>query len=199
MIVFFFFQAEDGIRDWNCDWSSDVCSSDLAPAGRSPPGTACRGAGLLAEGLPVREIGRRPGLDRKTAGKSPVAPARRNCWSRPPTGLASSTRSAPTSTSGGTTASRTPPSCAPNCRPRAGKAAFGGLPIAEQFRPAGGQTRAAKTPQPAPAPAAPPPPKPAGWLITRPDHLDETSAAHLDQVLARSPGWPPPPPGPAQR
>src|SRR5438270_4435245 len=26
---FFFFQAEDGIRDFDCDWSSDVCSSDL--------------------------------------------------------------------------------------------------------------------------------------------------------------------------
>src|SRR5207249_9634216 len=26
---FFFFQAEDGIRDRNVDWSSDVCSSDL--------------------------------------------------------------------------------------------------------------------------------------------------------------------------
>src|SRR6185369_17654976 len=26
---FFFFQAEDGIRDFKCDWSSDVCSSDL--------------------------------------------------------------------------------------------------------------------------------------------------------------------------
>src|SRR5215203_6375152 len=26
--AFFFFQAEDGIRDWR-DWSSDVCSSDL--------------------------------------------------------------------------------------------------------------------------------------------------------------------------
>src|SRR3954465_14057928 len=23
-----FFQAEDGIRDYRCDWSSDVCSSD---------------------------------------------------------------------------------------------------------------------------------------------------------------------------
>ena len=51
VFLFFFFQAEDGIRDWsvtgvqtcvfffkqktayeirNCDWSSDVCSSDLA-------------------------------------------------------------------------------------------------------------------------------------------------------------------------
>src|SRR5574340_1352184 len=27
---FFFFQAEDGIRDLLVDWSSDVCSSDLA-------------------------------------------------------------------------------------------------------------------------------------------------------------------------
>src|SRR5207302_3942230 len=28
--LFFFFQAEDGIRDFSRDWSSDVCSSDLA-------------------------------------------------------------------------------------------------------------------------------------------------------------------------
>src|SRR5210317_1931354 len=28
-VCFFFFQAEDGIRDSECDWSSDVCSSDL--------------------------------------------------------------------------------------------------------------------------------------------------------------------------
>jgi len=27
--MFFFFQAEDGIRDIGRDWSSDVCSSDL--------------------------------------------------------------------------------------------------------------------------------------------------------------------------
>src|SRR3712207_7570079 len=27
-VCYFFFQAEDGIRDWR-DWSSDVCSSDL--------------------------------------------------------------------------------------------------------------------------------------------------------------------------
>src|SRR3712207_6867735 len=30
-VIFFFFQAEDGIRDWR-DWSSDVCSSDLSTA-----------------------------------------------------------------------------------------------------------------------------------------------------------------------
>src|SRR5438270_12869692 len=29
--VIFFFQAEDGIRAFDCDWSSDVCSSDLRP------------------------------------------------------------------------------------------------------------------------------------------------------------------------
>src|SRR2546430_3827884 len=28
--MFFFFQAEDGIRDLTVTWSSDVCSSDLA-------------------------------------------------------------------------------------------------------------------------------------------------------------------------
>src|SRR5258706_9372805 len=28
-VFFFFFQAEDGIRDLVSDWSSDVCSSDL--------------------------------------------------------------------------------------------------------------------------------------------------------------------------
>src|SRR3712207_536311 len=32
-LVFFFFQAEDGIRDNWRDWSSDVCSSDLREAG----------------------------------------------------------------------------------------------------------------------------------------------------------------------
>src|SRR6266853_3668 len=29
MFLFFFFQAEDGIRDLTVTWSSDVCSSDL--------------------------------------------------------------------------------------------------------------------------------------------------------------------------
>src|SRR5438445_2561130 len=29
LVFFFFFQAEDGIRDNWRDWSSDVCSSDL--------------------------------------------------------------------------------------------------------------------------------------------------------------------------
>src|SRR5205085_7940349 len=29
ILIFFFFQAEDGIRDLTVTWSSDVCSSDL--------------------------------------------------------------------------------------------------------------------------------------------------------------------------
>src|SRR6266571_52399 len=33
----FFFQAEDGIRDLTCDWSSDVCSSDLCGRAACPP------------------------------------------------------------------------------------------------------------------------------------------------------------------
>src|SRR5690349_21999580 len=36
IFFFFFFQAEDGIRDPLRDWSSDVCSSDLQ-AGREEP------------------------------------------------------------------------------------------------------------------------------------------------------------------
>src|SRR6266566_7022301 len=38
---FVFFQAEDGIRDLQGDWSSDVCSSDLVPrSGCCPPAVA---------------------------------------------------------------------------------------------------------------------------------------------------------------
>src|SRR5437867_9783977 len=38
IFVFFFFQAEDGIRDRTVTWSSDVCSSDLACPGSDPSG-----------------------------------------------------------------------------------------------------------------------------------------------------------------
>src|SRR6266481_10104303 len=30
--IFFFFSSRRRHTRWNCDWSSDVCSSDLAPA-----------------------------------------------------------------------------------------------------------------------------------------------------------------------
>src|SRR5689334_24570542 len=38
-IVFFFFSSRRRHTRWNCDWSSDVCSSDLelAPAGGTLP------------------------------------------------------------------------------------------------------------------------------------------------------------------
>src|SRR3712207_7220439 len=48
MYVFFFFQAEDGIRDWR-DWSSDVCSSDLTTGTAvSPPVGSSVAAGQSA-------------------------------------------------------------------------------------------------------------------------------------------------------
>src|SRR5689334_24158848 len=31
-VFFFFFSSRRRHTRWNCDWSSDVCSSDLAPA-----------------------------------------------------------------------------------------------------------------------------------------------------------------------
>src|SRR2546430_10309681 len=36
LYFFFFFQAEDGIRDLTVTWSSDVCSSDLIPCSTTP-------------------------------------------------------------------------------------------------------------------------------------------------------------------
>src|SRR3712207_7044008 len=36
LMIFFFFQAEDGIRDIGVTGSSDVCSSDLAPKATPP-------------------------------------------------------------------------------------------------------------------------------------------------------------------
>src|SRR5437762_8808424 len=44
LLYFFFFQAEDGIRDTSVTWSSDVCSSDLRTAKdiRRPDGSVIR-------------------------------------------------------------------------------------------------------------------------------------------------------------
>jgi transposase len=147
---------------------------------------------LLAEGLPVSEISRRLGLDRKTARKfaratsieellvkatnragilDPFKPYINQRWND---GITS----------------------AAVLHTELQAQGWKGSPQAvrryvQQFRPADGRTRAARTQQPAPAPAKPPPPKPrrvVRWLMTRPDHLDETSAAHLAQILACSPG-----------
>src|SRR5260221_161094 len=45
LVFFFFFQAEDGIRDHCVTWSSDVCSSDLRDAGAPGPSLARRAGG----------------------------------------------------------------------------------------------------------------------------------------------------------
>src|SRR6266481_6610974 len=49
----FFFSSRRRHTRWNCDWSSDVCSSDLAglPA---PPGAAHRLAAAVASGAGTR-------------------------------------------------------------------------------------------------------------------------------------------------
>src|ERR1022692_2590207 len=52
LLEFFFFQAEDGIRDYKVTWSSDVCSSDLE----------CR-AWPCKRGLPVQ-----PAVDSSLVG-----------------------------------------------------------------------------------------------------------------------------------
>src|SRR3712207_6784525 len=54
---FFFFQAEDGIRDIGRDWSSDVCSSDLRGGGCSEHGGGLKGTstyiGLRDDGIAI--------------------------------------------------------------------------------------------------------------------------------------------------
>src|SRR5438309_6925721 len=51
---FFFFSSRRRHTRWNCDWSSDVCSSDL-PAGREPSARrmAVRRSSAPTERLPV--------------------------------------------------------------------------------------------------------------------------------------------------
>src|SRR5437588_357733 len=46
LLVFFFSSRRRHTRSL-CDWSSDVCSSDLSPAGRTRPGQSGRGVGPL--------------------------------------------------------------------------------------------------------------------------------------------------------
>src|SRR5689334_15586992 len=41
MFIFFFFSSRRRHTRWNCDWSSDVCSSDLAALRIAPHLTAC--------------------------------------------------------------------------------------------------------------------------------------------------------------
>src|SRR5258706_2220624 len=62
-VFFFFFQAEDGIRDLVSDWSSDVCSSDLGTivawftTDPQVGPLATRGLRIIAAGFPFYAAG----------------------------------------------------------------------------------------------------------------------------------------------
>src|SRR5574341_898642 len=62
-LFFFFFQAEDGIRDLVGDWSSDVCSSDLLEVERA--------LGTLDA---THKVPRNPGLPREEHCGVPAPP-----------------------------------------------------------------------------------------------------------------------------
>src|SRR6266511_5693964 len=72
--IFFFFQAEDGIRDFHVTWSSDVCSSDLSErsigsqnsirhfdgSGTRPSGPRAGNVGVIGtNGAPIRRASTR--------------------------------------------------------------------------------------------------------------------------------------------
>src|SRR5689334_24520868 len=68
-VLLFFFSSRRRHTRWNCDWSSDVCSSDLATSDRRSSGRfslAPRGAGAAdRRGAPVA---RRPARARRDLG-----------------------------------------------------------------------------------------------------------------------------------
>src|SRR3989449_4419713 len=72
--LFFFFQAEDGIRDVAVNWSSDVCSSDLKANSRGAAlnPTDARFAGRGFEGGYAIEYVRAVRRVGKAAGRIPV-------------------------------------------------------------------------------------------------------------------------------
>src|SRR4051812_49453016 len=57
MCFFFFFSSRRRHTRLTCDWSSDVCSSDLAGAGHSGGVRSWLGAGATEEGAPVTHRG----------------------------------------------------------------------------------------------------------------------------------------------
>src|SRR5438876_5789209 len=66
--VFFFFSSRRRHTRWTGDWSSDVCSSDLAHPDREPPASDARGVGASGARRSDRAGGgrgaRRAGLPR---------------------------------------------------------------------------------------------------------------------------------------
>src|SRR3712207_7648679 len=70
LYVFFFFQAEDGIRDIG-DWSSDVCSSDLSErSARTSSMLASAGGRMRSESSSASSGSRLP--SRRTASSNPA-------------------------------------------------------------------------------------------------------------------------------
>ena len=181
-----------------------------APAGAAP-GRAGRAAGRVrpragagiahprtprrrpraAAPRPLPAGGRRdpgPGQEDREPVRPP-RPTRPGCWSRPPAGQASWTRSSPGSTAAGTRASPTPPRCTPRS---AAQGWTGSVQAVEryvrQFRTADGRSRAGRNPRQAPAAAAPPKTRQVTrWLLTHPDHLDPADQARLDAARASCP------------
>src|SRR5689334_23950812 len=58
---FFFFSSRRRHTRWNCDWSSDVCSSDLS---KRSPRTLCRSAPVSFQLPAARELWRSTALTR---------------------------------------------------------------------------------------------------------------------------------------
>src|SRR6266568_5136027 len=70
LIFFFFFSSRRRHTRWNCDWSSDVCSSDLEAAARmvlsgEATATPKRRDGAV-ESIRVLQIARRSGIKART-------------------------------------------------------------------------------------------------------------------------------------
>src|SRR6267143_6053470 len=83
IILFFFFSSRRRHTRWNCDWSSDVCSSDLAQLLRRADREACapRAPPAARRRRPARGSRRRmapaAGAARRGPGRSPPGGADR--------------------------------------------------------------------------------------------------------------------------
>src|SRR5438309_6716920 len=57
-VFYFFFSSRRRHTRWNCDWSSDVCSSDLEGVGAESAARSSRAAARLDTGVTVLIVGR---------------------------------------------------------------------------------------------------------------------------------------------
>src|SRR5689334_25398856 len=63
MLFFFFFSSRRRHTRWNCDWSSDVCSSDLVVKGKRVASNVKLALVVPGSGM-VKEQAEKEGLDR---------------------------------------------------------------------------------------------------------------------------------------